>query len=39
MLNEILVLKKEFNIDLSKMAELYKIKEEDLLKRLSERDR
>lgn len=39
LLNEIMVLKKEFNADISKMAELYKVKEEDLLRRMAERDR
>lgn len=33
-----MVLKKEFNADLSKMSELYKIKETDLLNRLTERE-
>lgn len=33
-----MVLKKEFNVDLSKMAELYKIKEADLLNRVTERE-
>ena len=33
-----MVLKKEFNVDLSKMSELYKIKETDLLNRVTERE-
>jgi hypothetical protein len=33
-----MVLKKEFNIDISRMAELYKIKEEDFMKKISQHE-
>jgi hypothetical protein len=36
LLNEIIVLKKEFNADISKMAELYKIKEDDSLRKIKQ---
>lgn len=33
-----MVMKKEFNADLSKMSELYKLKETDVLNRVTERE-